>query len=193
MLRSYGRARAFGAKRACTRVSYRCRLCQHRAGRKRDNCTKRDCGALEPVAWRGFVIRLCNPSIAALLVLLTALGIGGRPLSELLPGIAADVFHSGAGGLSLLASSMGGGAILGGLWLGQWTHSSNLTEIAVGSSIVAAVIAVAIASSTMWVALPAVAIVGLSISCAGIAIQSSIAAQPRYPRLELFWAPRSNA
>ena len=113
-------------------------------------------------------------------MLLTALGIGGRPLSELLPGIAADVFHSGAGGLSLLASYMGGG--------------SNLTEIAVGSSIVAAVaIAVAIASSTMWVALPAVAIVGLSISCAGIAIQSSIAAQPRYPRLELFWAPRSNA
>ena len=104
------------------------------------------------------------------------------------------MFHSGAGGLSLLASSMGGGAILGGLWLGQWAHSSNLTEIAVGSSIVAAVaIAVAIASSTMWVALPAVAIVGLSISCAGIAIQSSIAAQPRYPRLELFWAPRSNA
>ena len=57
----------------------------------------------------------------------------------------------------------------------------------------AVAIAVAIASSTMWVALPAVAIVGLSISCAGIAIQSSIAAQPRYPRLELFWAPRSNA
>jgi predicted MFS family arabinose efflux permease len=116
-----------------------------------------------------------HPSIAALLVLLTALGIGGRPLSELLPGIAADVFHSGAGGLSLLASSMGGGAILGGLWLGQRAHSSNLTEIAVGSSMLAAVaIAVAIASSTMWVAMPAVAIVGLSTSCAGIAIQSSI-------------------
>jgi hypothetical protein len=59
--------------------------------------------------------------------------------------------------------------------------------------VAAVAIAVAIASSTMWDALPAVAIVGLSISCAGIAIQSSIAAQPRYPRLELFWAPRSNA
>ena len=76
-----------------------------------------------------------HPSIAALLVLLIALGIGGRPLSELLPGIAADVFRSGAGGLSLLASSMGGGAILGGLWLGHRAHSSNLTEVAVGSSI----------------------------------------------------------
>src|SRR5215475_9806706 len=80
-----------------------------------------------------------HPAIAALLVLLTALGIGGRPLSELLPGIAADVFNSGAGGLSLLASSMGGGAILGGLWLGQRAHSSDLTRIAVVSSVLAAV------------------------------------------------------
>jgi MFS family permease len=116
-----------------------------------------------------------HPGIAALLVLLTALGIGGRPLSELLPGIAADVFHSGAGGLSLLASSMGGGAILGGLWLGQRAHASNLVQIAVASSMVGAVaIVVAIATNTMWIAIPAVAIVGLSTSIAGIAIQSSI-------------------
>jgi hypothetical protein len=91
-----------------------------------------------------------HPGIAALLVLLTALGVGGRPLSELLPGIAADVFQSGAGGLSLLASSMGGGAILGGLWLGQRAHASNLVQIAVASSMLGAV------------------------AIAGIAIQSSI-------------------
>ena len=116
-----------------------------------------------------------HPGIAALLVLLTALGIGGRPLSELLPGIAADVFHSGAGGLSLLASSMGGGAILGGLWLGQRAHASNLVQIAVASSMLGAVaIVAAIATNTMWVAIPAVAIVGLCTSIAGIAIQSSI-------------------
>jgi predicted MFS family arabinose efflux permease len=116
-----------------------------------------------------------HPGIAALLVLLTALGIGGRPLSELLPGIAADVFQSGAGGLSLLASSMGGGAILGGLWLGQRAHASNLVQIAVASSVLGAVaIVVAIATNTLWVAIPAVAIVGLSTSVAGIAIQSSI-------------------
>ena len=36
-----------------------------------------------------------HPGIAALLVLLVALGVGGRPLNELLPGFAADVFHSG--------------------------------------------------------------------------------------------------
>ena len=60
-----------------------------------------------------------HPGIAALLVLLIALGVGGRPLNELLPGFAADVFRSGAGGLSILASAIGGGAILGGVWLGH--------------------------------------------------------------------------
>jgi predicted MFS family arabinose efflux permease len=116
-----------------------------------------------------------HPAIAALLVLLTALGIGGRPLSELLPGIAADVFKSGAGGLSLLASSMGAGAILGGLWLGQRAHATDLAQIAVASSVLGAVaLVLAIATDAMWFAMPAVAVVGLATSMAGISIQSLI-------------------
>ena len=108
-------------------------------------------------------------------MLLTALGVGGRPLSELLPGIVGNVFHSGAGGLSLLASSMGAGAILGGLWLGQRAHSSDLTRVAVGSSVLGAIaIIVAIATDRMWAAVPAVAVVGFSMSSAGIAVQSLI-------------------
>jgi MFS family permease len=116
-----------------------------------------------------------HPAIATLFVLLTALGMGGRPLSDLLPGIVAKVFHSGAGSLSLLASSMGGGAILGGLWLGQRAHSSDLTRVAVGSSALGAIaIIVAIATDAIWVAVPAVAVAGFSMSSAGIAIQSLI-------------------
>jgi predicted MFS family arabinose efflux permease len=116
-----------------------------------------------------------HPGIAALLLLLIALGIGARPLSELLPGIAADVLKSGAGGLSTLASCMGGGAILGGLWLGQRAHSTSLTQAALGGSTLGALAtAAAVATDSMWVALPAVAVVGFSMSTAGIAIQSAI-------------------
>ena len=79
-----------------------------------------------------------HPGIGALLVLLIALGVGGRPLNELLPGFAADVFHSGAEGLSILAAAIGGGAILGGLWLGQRADSSGLTWIVLGSSLAGA-------------------------------------------------------
>ena len=72
-----------------------------------------------------------HPAIAALLILLIAIGIGVRPLTELLPGFAAEVFRAGAFGFSVLASSIGAGAILGGLWLAQRAGSANLTRVAV--------------------------------------------------------------
>jgi MFS family permease len=116
-----------------------------------------------------------HPAIAALLMLLTAVGIGGRPLNELLPGFAADVFHSGAGGLSMLASATGAGAILGGLWLGHAAHSSGLTNVAIGSSLVAAVAAIGVSSTaSMWLAIPGIAVFGFGVSSAGIAIQTLI-------------------
>jgi predicted MFS family arabinose efflux permease len=116
-----------------------------------------------------------HPGIAALLVLLIAIGIGGRPLNELLPGFAADVFRSGAAGLSILASAIGGGAILGGLWLGHRANPSGLTMVALGSALVGALAAIlAIATENMWVAVPAVAVFGFCMSATGIAIQTLI-------------------
>ena len=116
-----------------------------------------------------------HPGIAALLVLLIAIGVGGRPLNELLPGFAADVFHSGAGGLSILASAIGGGAILGGLWLGHRAHSSGLTYVALGGALTGALAAImAIATESMWVAVPAVVVFGFCMSTSGIAIQTLI-------------------
>jgi predicted MFS family arabinose efflux permease len=116
-----------------------------------------------------------HPAIAALLMLLTAVGIGGRPLNELLPGFAADVFHSGAGGLSILASATGAGAMIGGLWLGHGAHSSGLTNVAIGSSLVAALAAIGVgATASMWVAIPSIALFGFCVSSAGIAIQTLI-------------------
>jgi MFS family permease len=116
-----------------------------------------------------------HPGIAALLVLLTALGIGGRPLNELLPGFADDVFRAGAGGLSILASAIGGGAILGGVWLGHRAHSSGLTVVALGSALIGALAAIAtIATTHLWIAVPAIVVFGFCMSSAGIAIQTLI-------------------
>ena len=123
----------------------------------------------------GFRYTASHPGIAALLVLLTALGIGGRPLNELLPGFAADVFRSGAFGLSILASAIGGGAILGGVWLGHRAHSTRMTYVALGSALTGALAAIAaVATEHMWVAVPAVAVFGFCMSTSGIAIQTLI-------------------
>jgi predicted MFS family arabinose efflux permease len=116
-----------------------------------------------------------HPAIAALLVLLIAIGIGGRPLNDLLPGFAAEVVRAGAGGLSLLASATGAGAILGGLWRGHRADSAGLTRIAIGASVGGALTAAAVgATDSLSLAIPAIMAFGFCVSSAGIAIQTLV-------------------
>jgi predicted MFS family arabinose efflux permease len=116
-----------------------------------------------------------HPAIAGLLVLLIAIGIGARPLNELLPGFAAEVFSSGAFGFSVLASSIGGGAIVGGLWLGHRAGSSDLIGVAIFASLIGALAAVAVTVTTsMWIAVPCIAVFGFCVSASGIAIQTLV-------------------
>jgi MFS family permease len=132
---------------------------------------------------RGFVADLregirytvMHPGIGALFVLLIAIGIGGRPLTELLPGIADDVFGAGAGGLSILASAIGGGAILGGVWLGHRAHSSDMMSVALATSLGSALSTIAaVATNLFWFAVLAVVMYGFCISTAGIASQTLV-------------------
>lgn len=116
-----------------------------------------------------------HPAIGALLLLLTAIGIGGRPLNQLLPAFSAQLFHLGAGGFSVLASAAGAGAILGGLWVGHRSQSLDLIFVTSATSAGGAIAAIcACATETMWVAVPAVAAFGFCLSSAGIAIQTII-------------------
>jgi predicted MFS family arabinose efflux permease len=116
-----------------------------------------------------------HPGIAALLVLLIAVGIGGRPMNELLPGFADEVYKAGAGGLSILASAIGGGAILGGLWLGQRGGRTGLTVIVLVTAVIGSLATiVAIATDRLWVAVPAVTVFGFCMAASGIAVQTLI-------------------
>lgn len=116
-----------------------------------------------------------HPGIGTLFVLLIAIGVGGRPLTELLPGFADDVFQAGAGGLSILASSVGAGAILAGLWLGHRAQSSNLMAVTLATTLGMAIAAVLIiATDRLWLAVPAVVAYGFCMSAAGIASQTLV-------------------
>jgi MFS family permease len=137
-------------------------------------------GAVGP---RGFIgdlregIRytVTHPGIGALFVLLIAIGVGGRPLTELLPGIADDIFNAGAAGLSILASAIGGGAILGGVWLGHRAHSSDMMAVALATSLGSGLATIAaVATDRIWVAVVAVVLYGFCISTAGIASQTLV-------------------
>ena len=95
-------------------------------------------------------------------------------MNELLPGFAADVFHSGAGGLSIMASAIGGGAILGGLWLGHRgirpADLGRARRFACGR----AGGDLRDRNRDLWVAVPALVVFGFCMSTAGIAIQTLI-------------------
>lgn len=116
-----------------------------------------------------------HPAIAAMLLLLMAISIGGRPLNQLLPGFAGQIFHLGAGGFSVLASAAGIGAILGGVWIGHRSQSLNLVVVAVVTSLGGAAAAIGVcATEKIWLAVPCIAVFGFCLSIAGIAIQTIV-------------------
>jgi MFS family permease len=136
-----------------------------------------------PPAPRGFLAEIrdgirytaTHPAIGSLLLLLVAIGIGGRPLTELLPGFADNLFRAGAAGLSVLASSVGAGAILAGLWLGHSAKSSNLLAVALATTIGQALAALAvIAVDQLWLAVLPMVAYGFCVSAAGIATQTVV-------------------
>jgi predicted MFS family arabinose efflux permease len=123
----------------------------------------------------GIRYTVTHPVIGALFALLIAIGIGGRPLTELLPGLADQVFNAGAGGLSILASAVGAGAIVGALWLGHRASSSDMMAVTLATTLGQAVTAIAIiATDRLWLAVPAVVAYGFCVSVAGIASQTLV-------------------
>lgn len=116
-----------------------------------------------------------NPGIAAMIVLMIGIGLGARPLVELLPGFADAVFGVGAMGLAILTSSIGAGAIAGGLWLSGLTSTTGLTRISVGSAMgMSLAIICFISTANLWIAVPSLTLLGFCMVSAAITIQTSI-------------------
>lgn len=121
----------------------------------------------------GLAYALREGPIARHLLLLTVIGLGIRPLVELLPGIAGAVFQGGPGTLALLTSTFGAGAIAGGLWLAGSRDDRDLSGVVLAAAFVlAGALAVFIAAPSLWVAVPATAVLGLAMVVTGAGIQT---------------------
>jgi predicted MFS family arabinose efflux permease len=101
--------------------------------------------------------------------------VGARPVVELLPGFAADVFGSGAGGLAALTSAVGLGAIVGGVWIGSRRSSAGLTRIVLGGALGLGC-SIALFTATNWLPLGVVIMVagGFCMVCTGVAAQTLV-------------------
>jgi MFS family permease len=70
----------------------------------------------------------------ALLLLLAVSGIAGRPFSVLLPVVAREVMHGGAGTLGVLQATAGTGALAGALYLASRTSVLGLGRVVMASA-----------------------------------------------------------
>lgn len=123
----------------------------------------------------GFRYSITHPGLGAIFLLMIVTTVGGRPVVELLPGFAAEVFASGASGLAAMTSTVGIGAILAGFWLGARQGGAGLTRIVLANSLVlAAAVLIFAATDRIWIALPALALAGFSMSATGISLQTLI-------------------
>ena len=121
----------------------------------------------------GFAYAARDPRLSALLLLNIAIGLGARPLVELLPGIASDVFGGGPQTLAFLTATMGGGAIVGGLWLAGRDHEGDLTGTVIAAAFGLALALTAFSASTdLWIGVGAMAALGMTMSIAGAGIQT---------------------
>jgi MFS family permease len=123
----------------------------------------------------GMRYALFHKGIGTILVLTIVTSVFSRPLAELLPGFASEVFHSGADGLALLTSTVGVGAVVGGFWVGGRSEARGLTRVSLMTSLTMAVAGMAFtATDRLWAAIPLLGIMGFAMSSSGIASQTLV-------------------
>jgi predicted MFS family arabinose efflux permease len=116
-----------------------------------------------------------HPGLGPMMLLLIASCLFVRPVVELLPGFASDVFGAGAEGLALLTSTIGAGAIVGGLWLAGRGDWHGLTRLVLGNTaLLALAILLFIATDSLWVAVPALLVGGTCMVVIGVGVQTLI-------------------
>ncbi|HYM71944.1 MAG TPA: MFS transporter [Stellaceae bacterium] len=116
-----------------------------------------------------------HPGIAPMLVLFAVTTIGTRGFIELFPGFADSVFHRGPQGLATLTSTVGLGAICGGIWMLIRSQLNGLTNVVLANTLLMSVAIVAFtATDRFTLALPCVFVAGAAMVVTGIGAQTLI-------------------
>ena len=103
-----------------------------------------------------------HPALGPIMSMSIISAVLGRPVFELLPGFADDVFGwKEAGGLAILTSSVAVGAILAGMWLAQRQSVTGLTRVTLISFIAFGLTCVAFGlTGWFWVGVVLMALAG---------------------------------
>ncbi len=125
----------------------------------------------------GYRYATSHPIIRPSLIILFGSSFLTRPLVELLPGLSSSVFHQGAGGLAILTSSMGVGAVLAGITIAQRGKFEGLATITTYAVLVGAMVLMIITNtSNFGIAILGMILFGIQYSLVGTCVQSIIQA-----------------
>ena len=115
-----------------------------------------------------------HPTLGPLLLALALAAVLVRPLAELLPGFAGQVFGGGVQTLALLSSTLGVGAVLGGLWVaGQDRHRLLPRCLMALAAVTLAAFGFAL-DRTLWIAVPTIALCGFFLIVLGVSAQTLV-------------------
>lgn len=118
-----------------------------------------------------------HPGIGPMLLLFLATTIGTRGFIDLFPGFADHVFGRGPQGLSMLTSTVGLGAIFGGVWMVMRPGIAGLAAVVFGHTLMMSLAILAFtATDRFWLALPCVFVAGASMTITGTGAQTLIQA-----------------
>jgi MFS family permease len=116
-----------------------------------------------------------HSGICPLLLIMTAVSILFRPLQDMLPGFAGDVFMSDAVGLAWLTSAMGLGAMASAVWIALRGRVSGLTS-AVVFAFVGLIVGTLglVATSALWVGVIFSVLVGFALNTMSTGTQALV-------------------
>lgn len=132
-----------------------------------------------------------NKGLRFVMILLAATSFFIRPVIELMPGISAQIFQAGPQGLALLLASIGGGALIAGLWLARRGELSGLTSLLIFSTIVSGVaLMLSMQFHNIWLAACFLGVMGAFMLAGNVSaqtlVQNSVAAEFRGRVMSLF-------
>jgi predicted MFS family arabinose efflux permease len=120
-----------------------------------------------------YIIR--HDGIRTQLALLVIISIFAKPLTDLLPGFAAEVFARGSSGLAWLLSFHGAGAMLGAVWISARGGLKGLTRVTLANILLMSVgLLLFTATDLFWLACPLVAVIGFAFIAQSVSNQTLI-------------------
>lgn len=123
----------------------------------------------------GLLILFHNPGLRIVIVMLVCLTVGVRPIAEMLPGFAAQIFSVGPNGLAAMTAAMGLGSVIGGLWINSEKLASQLSRmLLVNSATLGLAVAGFATTANFWIALPCLVLAGFGMSRTAIAAQTAL-------------------